>query len=631
MKKILLALSVLSVSFSSLSFAESDSAGSALNATTQHPPYTLENKLVLGRVENVYLNDVEQLKGIAFAGKIDTGADTTSMHATDIHVSSDHPKFNKLRDQELMRALIDYEPIDKVHYDNWNAELFKPYKVNVTFTVTQPQSGKSIEISRPITRVGVIRNRTQKQPILRPTVTLPLTIADKTVMTEVNLTDRSQFSSPILIGKTFLNNNAWVLAGYDYLQQQKNAQLIGNKETVTIAGLKQKISYSLSNNYSSLHATDIEIDDKTQRVTFNVEDSQGKSKLLTLPVARMLNVSGEKRPMVVVPIDTPNQPTQHWLVYLSDRSKFGSQLRLGKNTLNERFMLDTSKKSLLAGKPKTFSPDSKAMQVSGSESLTLDGITLDAEPSMTVKTPLLKVASFEMFDKKGKEWVTYYLTTADGEAKQFSKPINKKLKVGSSIRPVVFGTFMLYGEPVELPYAIDVLSENETEDYFVIGQKMSKEGVLINTRSDHLLDTYPLFKAGHIEVAQVDGLSFPVKLDTGADVSSINAQNIKQFTRDGRKMVSFTYENDQGVKKEFTRKVVDSMTITAKKGEKATTRPVVEMHVTLGQLEKKIRVNLQDRSRFHYSMILGKNFLKYGAVVASESNYLITEPPESEQ
>ena len=196
---------------------------------------------------------------------------------------------------------------------------------------------------------------------------------------------------------------------------------------------------------------------------------------------------------------------------------------------------------------------------------------------------------------------------------------------------MVFGTFTLYGEKVELPYAIDVLDEDETSDYFVIGQKMSKNGVLINTRADHLLDSYPLFKAGHIEVAQVEGLSFPVKLDTGADVSSINAQNIKQFEKDGKPMVSFSYQNDLGMEKDFTLEVVDSMKIRAKKGEKPTIRPVVEMQVKLGELEKKIRVNLKDRSRFHYSMILGKNFLKYGAVVGSEHNYILTEKPDYEK
>lgn len=65
------------------------------------------------------------------------------------------------------------------------------------------------------------------------------------------------------------------------------------------------------------------------------------------------------------------------------------------------------------------------------------------------------------------------------------------------------------------------------------------------------------------------------------------------------------------------------MRIKAKKGEKVNIRPVVEMEVKLGDLEKKVKVNLQDRSRFEYSMILGKNFLKYGALVSSDEDYVL--------
>ncbi|GAL14691.1 hypothetical protein JCM19233_5703 [Vibrio astriarenae] len=57
-------------------------------------------------------------------------------------------------------------------------------------------------------------------------------------------------------------------------------------------------------------------------------------------------------------------------------------------------------------------------------------------------------------------------------------------------------------------------------------------------------------------------------------------------------------------------------------------RPVVMMNIKLGDVEKKVRVNLQDRSRFEYSMILGKNFLKYGAVVSSDEQYIYTTKPE---
>ena len=548
-----------------------------------------------------------------------------------IHITSSHSKFKDLQDTALMEALISTPEIDDVTYDDWDAELFAPYQVTVSFDMENPYNNEIVSINSPLTRVGVIRNRTSKKPIVRPTVTLPMTIADTTVMTEVNLTDRSQFSAPVLIGKTFLNDNAWVFAGYDYLQQQKQAKLIGRKEQVNIGGISQNISYSMSNNYTSLHATNIKVDSKTQQVSFEISDANGNTTALTRPLERMIKVGGQQRPMVYIPVTMHNQKRHYWLVYLSDRSQFHSQIRLGQETLNQHFMIDPSATGLLSASEKTFNSKSKALQISGQETLSLDDVTLKAEPSLVVKTPLLKVPSFEIYQDRGKDWVTYYLSTADGDAKQFSKPINKKLKVGNSIRPVVFGTFIIHGQEVELAYAIDVLDEDEDNEHFVIGQKMSNQGVLINTRSDNLLDSYPLFKAGHIEVAQIDQLSFPVKLDTGADISSINAQNIHLFKQANQQMVSFDYQNDLGMEKSFTLPVVDKMTVTAKAGEKATVRPVVEMFVKLGTLEKKVRVNLQDRSRFHYSMILGKNFLKYGAVVSSDKNYILTQKPSSEQ
>lgn len=649
MKKLWFSLSLTLLSLLAPTYALADAAyvtfDTRIDATTDAPVTRLDEKLVLGRLENVTLSVKDEqgqaaLEGVPFAGKIDTGADTTSMHAIDIHVSSQHPDYAQWQDEDLMRALVkDVEQVRDINYSDWNRAVFAPYQVSVRFSIIHPYSGERVTLALPLERVGVIRSRSSAEPILRPTVNVPLTIAGTTVETDVNLTDRSQFSAPILIGKTFLKDHAWVFAGADHLQTWHSAQLIGRKETVEIDGVAQRVSYSLNASYSALDASDIDVSDDGMHVRFTIEGPQGERKTLTRPVIRELKVSGKSRPMVYVPVTFGEQKSQQWLVYLTDRHHKSSDIRLGKQTLSEHFVIDPSATDLLAGKAQTLSSRQAqaALQITGQETLLLDGIALPAEASWTVGTPLLKVASFETYQQKGKEWVTYYLNDNKsglndnkGEAKQFSKPIHKKLKVGETTRPVVFGSFMLKGQEVELPYAIEVLGDKEPREHFIIGRNMTEGGVLINTRSEELLSRYPLFKAGHIEVAQVEGLTFPVKLDTGADVSSLNAQNIERFERDGQAMVRFDYENDQGDKKTFTLPVVHEMSVRAKKGEKANVRPVVEMRVKLGELEKKIRVNLQDRDRFHYSMILGKNFLKYGVLVSSDDDYLVTKKPSGE-
>ncbi|HHF2939250.1 ATP-dependent zinc protease family protein [Vibrio diabolicus] len=625
MKKMSLALALTSALFvAPLSWAQS------ISATTQDPVYQLDDKLVLGRVESVYYSDIPELKAVPFIGKIDTGADTTSMHAENIHVSSSHPDYQNLKDNELLWAIVDDLGGTKA---KWDADTFKPYQVKVSFTVPHPYTGKEIQITDDLERVSAIRSRTSKKPILRPTIKMPMTIAGHTVDTEVNLTKRTQFSSPILIGKTYLDNNAWVFAGYDYLQEQPSAKMIGKKETVEVEGVPYKISISTTSRYTNVHALDIKVDKKNNAVSFTLEGENGKRHPMTLPLVRMLKTTKSERPLVYLPVKIDENETQRWLVYLRDRSKFSSQIRLGQDVASQHFVIDTDRENLLGGVEKMFKSalKSKPLVISPEEQVTIDGYTVPAYPTFTVKTPLLRVNGFEVTEKGKDESVTFYLMNDEGKEEKITKPVVKKLKVGSTVRPVVDGDFLFGSKETSMEFALDVLDEDETQPFFVFGHDIAKGGVLLNTRADHLLDARPLFKAGHIEVAEVEGMSFPVKLDTGADVSSINAKDIKRFQKDGKDMVSFTYENDLGMTKAFTREVVDVMRITAKKGEKANERPVVEMHVKLGELEKKIRVNLQDRGRFHYSMILGKNFLKHGAVVSSDTNYIVTQKPDYEK
>ncbi len=622
MKKLSLALSLtVALLFAPFSWAQT------LSATTQDPIFKLDEKLVLGRVENVYYSDIPELTDVAFMGKIDTGADTTSMHAENIHVTSRHPEFSHLKDNELLWAIIDDLGGSKA---KWDEGTFVPYQVKVSFTIQHPYTGKQISVSDDLDLVSAIRSRTSDKPIMRPSVKMPLTIAGHTVDTVVNLTERKQFSAPILIGKTYLDDNAWVFAGYDYLQQQPSARMIGKHELVTIEDVPYNVSISTKSRYTNAHALDIKVDNKAEQVSFTLEGENGKRHPMTLPLIRMLKTSAGERPLVYLPVKVAENEIQHWLVYLRDRSRFSSRLRLGKDVLNQHFVVDTDKENLLGGIEKSFKSTlmTKPLVVSSQERLNIDGYELPAYPTFAVKTPLLRVNGFELSGQGKKEVATYYLNNAEGKEEKITKPVVKKLKVGDMVRPVVSGDFSFGNQDKSFEFAIDVLENNETAPFFVFGHDMAPGGVLLNTRTDHLLDAQPLFRAGHIEVAEVEGMSFPVKLDTGADVSSISASDIKQFEQDGKQMVSFTYENDYGVKQEFTREVVNVMHITAKKGEKTNVRPVVEMHVKLGELEQKIEVNLQDRERFKFSMILGKNFLKHGVVVASDGSYILTEKPQ---
>lgn len=598
--------------------------------TTQSPAYSLDNKLVLGRLENVYFSGIDGVSTVPFMGKIDTGADTTSIHADNIHVESAHPKYAGLKDLALMKAIV--EDLGGVKESNqwkhpFDEDPDRDIRGMVHFTLHHPYTDELIKVSRPLTRMSVIRSRSSSEPMYRPVVSMPLTIAGRTIETDVNLTDRSQFSSPILVGKSLLKQQAWVFAGYDYLQEQPTAQIIGRDEEVTIEGLSMDASFSLVNRYSNLHAENIKINEKSKLVSFDLIGSDGAEKPLELPLIRMLKVSGEERPLVYVPVTFNQDEERHLLVYLNDRSNSDSQLRVGQDSLSQFFMLDASN----SGKNSKQSVEQRMKKnpplvLSPKEHLNIDGVRVLAEPSLVINTPLLKVSSFKVTEQKGRDDVTYIFTDTQGEDHEVTKPLVKTLTVGDDVRPVVEGELELAGQSQTIEFGLEVLDDNDgNEVEFVIGRALLEDNVLINTRADHLLDAEPLFRAGYVENATVVGLTFPVKLDTGADVSSMNALNIKRFEKDGKPMVSFTYQNDLGQKKQMTREVVDEMRVRARKGEKTMPRPVVEMTVKIGDLEQTVRVNLQDRSRFHYSMILGKNFLKHGAVVSSDETFLLGE------
>ncbi|MFW7523661.1 RimK/LysX family protein [Vibrio ostreicida] len=606
------------------------SGSETLSATTTNPVYQVDKKLVLGRIEKVYYDGIPELENIPFTGKIDTGADTTSIHAENIVLSSRHPNFKHLNGDDLLWAIVNDRRANK---HERTTDTYLSYLVTVSYTIHHPYTGKEIRIKVPLERISIVRSRSSKKPILRPAIRLPLTIGNRTVETMVNLTDRSQFSAPILIGKTFLKDNAWVMAGYDYLQEQPRAQRIGTKETIQIHGMSYPVSLTTSSRFSNAHAIDIDINKKRKQVTFKLESNHGERKTMTLPIIRFLNTSQGPRPMVYLPVTINVQQTQPWLVYLIDRGDKQSKIRLGLDMISEYFIVNTGKQHQF----KYLNNDQSGLGdapfvVSPNETLKLDDkFSVPAKPTFTVDTPLLRVSGFDISKKNGQKSVTFALKDPHGKTQSLTKPVLRTLRVGDASRPVVEGQFQFNGQQHTIEFALDKLDEHNPHPFFLLGHNMEKNGVFLNTRTKNLLSPVPLFKAGYIEVADVEGLRFPVKLDTGADVSSINAQNIKRFQKEGKDMVTFTYANDAGLTKEFTREVVDVMNIKAKAGEQANQRPVVLMRVRLNHLERTIKVNLQDRGRFHYSMILGKNFLQYGALVSSDARYILTSKPDSEQ
>jgi hypothetical protein len=109
------------------------------------------------------------------------------------------------------------------------------------------------------------------------------------------------------------------------------------------------------------------------------------------------------------------------------------------------------------------------------------------------------------------------------------------------------------------------------------------------------------------------GVRMPARVDTGAATSSMDARNVKV---EGR-VVEFNLPEKYGGMK-LRLPIVDWKYIRS--SEAREKRPVVEVDLCVGSKQLRARVNLNDRSRVKYPMILGRNVLQRGFIVDCEKD-----------
>ena len=103
-------------------------------------------------------------------------------------------------------------------------------------------------------------------------------------------------------------------------------------------------------------------------------------------------------------------------------------------------------------------------------------------------------------------------------------------------------------------------------------------------------------------------ISFQARIDTGAETSSIDAQNITPFERDGEKWVAFDITNKKTTQKyHFEKPIVRKTNIVRTFQEEK--RYVVHFYVKMGEEIIDTEFTLNDRSKFEYQVLIGRNIL----------------------
>ncbi|WP_136254023.1 retropepsin-like aspartic peptidase RloA3 [Onishia niordana] len=120
---------------------------------------------------------------------------------------------------------------------------------------------------------------------------------------------------------------------------------------------------------------------------------------------------------------------------------------------------------------------------------------------------------------------------------------------------------------------------------------------------------------GWVETATIEpwGTEAKVKLDTGALTSSMHAEQIETFERDGDDWVRFNVEiedqtSEEMVSKTFERPLFRDLTVSGAGGRDQ--RPVVLMTICMGETRHEEQFSLEDRGDMNYPVLLGRRTIQ---------------------
>ena len=109
---------------------------------------------------------------------------------------------------------------------------------------------------------------------------------------------------------------------------------------------------------------------------------------------------------------------------------------------------------------------------------------------------------------------------------------------------------------------------------------------------------------------------FKARIDTGAQTSSIDAQEITPFERDGKPWVKFKLPLRDKEKTSIEIETeVTGRTFIKRHGEASLHRLVVTLRVVLGPLDRLSDFTLADRSGYDFPILIGRSYLQGLALV----------------
>lgn len=114
--------------------------------------------------------------------------------------------------------------------------------------------------------------------------------------------------------------------------------------------------------------------------------------------------------------------------------------------------------------------------------------------------------------------------------------------------------------------------------------------------------------------------AIPAKIDTGARTSSLHAEVLEEFTREGRQWVRFAVDWD-GMRHPCEAVRVDRRGVRSSNGDQQR-RLVIKTPLQIGNLTFRAEITLADRSSMQFPMLIGRTALRRRMVVDSGHSWL---------
>ncbi|OLQ95226.1 ATP-dependent Zn protease [Vibrio ponticus] len=135
---------------------------------------------------------------------------------------------------------------------------------------------------------------------------------------------------------------------------------------------------------------------------------------------------------------------------------------------------------------------------------------------------------------------------------------------------------------------------------------------------------------GAIEKVTIDSIkqTFDARVDTGAATSSLNAVDVEEFERNGKKWVRFHLSDENTPSDDsnwIEAPIVKFVKIRQSTNTEVERRAVVELWVQVGKIHEKAQFTLADRSQMSHPVLLGREFIQDIAVVDVSKKYVQSE------